>query len=293
MDTDADLDTLIQRKDHVNVLRYLRVHQLRRPELVLKHGRQMLGDDLQRATRTQPHMAALEQMIVASLDHQDHTTAQLALDRLVQLGVERSSARFRRLLAQCLDASGDTAGAQAVYKDLLKENPCSMTALQGEYCLYKAQVGHEVQAAEALDRILTQDPSHVPAWYEMAHLRMNLGDYKAATYCLQQVLLHAPTDPHLHVLLAECLVTSADGDAATLPLARQHYCQALELDPQHRRAQWGLLVTAQRSATVNNGDAHDADVAKALQAHATQALKASYQGTTMAGVVAGMVSGPE
>lgn len=283
MNTDADLETLIRRKDHLNVLRYLRVHQLRHPKVVVTHARAFLGHDLRRGAALET-LAALEQLCIASLDLNDHDTAQLALDRLVDAGVSRDSARFRRLLALCLHAARDVEGAQRIYQDLLQENPSNLTALQGKYLLHKGQVGHEQEAAQALNDVLQQDPSHLATWFELAQLKMRMGDYKAAAFSLEEILIHTPTDPFIHTLLAECY-TTVTGEPHLLSLARKHFCQALELNPEYRRAQWGLLLAANRSAATLTKDEHDVQVAQALQHHSAEALQTTYRGSALTNAV--------
>ena len=45
MDPNEDLPSLIQNKDNLGVLRYIRAHALREPKLVVSHGQALLGED--------------------------------------------------------------------------------------------------------------------------------------------------------------------------------------------------------------------------------------------------------
>ena len=294
MDTDADLPELIRRKDHLNVLRYIRLHKLREPELVVHHGRAGFGPDLRKqgGANKLAKIAALEQICLAALDGQDSELAQLCLTRIseaVGSGVE-DSARFRRLQGRVLEAATDYAGAQIVYEDLCKENSSNFMALKSKYCVHKAQVGHEAEATLALNEYLTQNPGDTAAWYELAKLRQSLGDFAGACFCLEEVLLESPSDASIHCQLAECYITAGGNERAML--ARRHMAQALELDPSHRRAQFGLIVAANAylETAGKTTDEHEIAVAKELIKFGAEKLLANYKGTPMLNAVKTLVT---
>ena len=294
MQTDDDLSTLIKKKDHLNVLRFVRLHELREPHVVVEHGQALLGKDLKKSggCDEMSRLAALEQLCLASLDVGETKLAETCLDRLKASGISKDSVRFRRLLARCLEAAGDISGAELIYDALLKENPSNSVARQRKYCLYRAQVGKEAEAATALNEYLQHNPADTAAWLELANLRMEIGDFKAAAYCLEEILLECPADATMQCNLAECYASLGQSGKTTeyLKLARQHFSQALELDPSSRRAQWGLLTTANEcivkalaSSSKKDGpiDEHDQLVAEALVKFAAEKLLASYKGTPL------------
>jgi len=312
MQTDEDLPTLIRRQAHYHVLCYLRVHQIRAPELVIEHAQALLGTDLNRRGgggvsslllfwRPQPNvtelarLAILEQTCLAALDcsssnnnsnHRD--LAALCLTRLQEAGVPKDSVRYRRLVARSLEAAGDYSGAELMYDELLQDNPANLVALRRKYCLYKAQVGKDEQAMTALNAYLQQNYGDTAAWYEMAQYRLEMGDYKSAAYCLEETLLGAPADVSIHTQLAE--VYASIGGIDHLLLARKHMAQALELDPDYRRAQFGLVAVANAylleeeaasKKTKKDLDEHQVAVAKELVKYGADAIHKSYKGTKM------------
>ena len=307
METADNLPTLIKRKEHLNVLRYIRVHELREPDLVLTHGKAWLGQDLHKLSNDKNNvarLAALEQICLAALDKHDPKTADQCLSRLREAGIPKESTRFRLLLARCLEAAAvddadDAAGAgdaNLVYSDLLKENPSNLMALKRKYCLLKAQVGKETEAVAALNRYLQQNYADTAAWYELAQLRMELGDYKGGAFCLEEVLLAAPVDPKLHCELAECYATIGSGTGGggggsssleNFALARKHMAQALELDPSSRRAQVGLVSVANayleeaEKAGKKGMDEFEIEVAKELVKYGAEEVLKSYKGSKL------------
>ena len=276
LQTDADLKTLIQQGDHLQVLRFLRVHQLRKPSVTLEHAQALLGPDLDQTNNTRidalSRLAILEQVCLAAVDNQQPDLANLALLRLKELSPESSataapgtksstmkdSARFRCLLGRCLEATEDYEGAKRLYNDLLKENPANLMALKRLYCVLRAQQQQQQSkeettdsspsitsemVMEALNNYLQQNYSDIAGWYELAHYRLDaLGDYKGAAYALEEVLLSVPSDTKIHVELAECYATVGGTD--NLLLARKHFAQALELNSTSKRAQFGLIASA-------------------------------------------------
>lgn len=281
MDTDADLETLIAQKDHVNVLRYVRVHQLRDPSLVVQHGqaalKQRWHDDVTR-------LAIYEQVALAALDLQDHTLSEECLSKLREMGVEKDSVRFRLLLARCMEALDDAAAATQMYDALLKENPANSCALKRKYCILKSQVGQDIAATAALNEYLQNNYSDTAAWCEMAKLRMEQGDFAKAIYAWEEVLLSAPTDPFVQASIAECYTTV--GGIENLEQARKHFCQALELDATYRRAQFGLVVAANAyleaagsASKKQQVDDFEVQVAKELVKFGAEQLIQTYKGT--------------
>lgn len=278
-----DLPTLIGRHDHLGVLRYLRVHELREPELAVEHGQKLLGKDLsKRIGDDETRLAALEQICLAALDLGQHDLADLCLNHLRNSGIDKDSVRFRCLLARCLEASRDYDDATKIYDALLKENPANLVALQRKYCIARATQQKPEKVIEALNEYLGQNMSDVSGWYEMSQIRMSLCDYKGAAYALEQVILGSPLDPEMHRLLAEVYATI--GGLANLTLARKHMAQALELDSSNVRAQFGLVAVAnqylEESAAVGKKDVdeHEVLVAKELVKYGASEVLKSYQG---------------
>jgi ER membrane protein complex subunit 2 len=272
-DDTADLATLVARNDHFHVLRYIRVHALREPELVVHHGKLWLdrGDGRldKKLNDNLARLAAIEQICLAALDLSDNDVdsqngvlARTCLDRLRDSDIEKESVRFRLLVARCLEAAQDYSGAEMIYNDLLKDNPANGMALKRLYCLARAVAtdAHGLEAAcTALQTYLEFNYSDTAAWYELARLRQEMGDFSRAAFCLQEVLLAVPADADLHVALAECYSTLASTTTTTTSsstssslsdleycmLARKHFAQALELDgPSNRRALFGLVVAS-------------------------------------------------
>ena len=285
MGPDEDLPTLIKRKEHLQVLRYIRAHELREPQLVIDHGKSLLGEKLTKTLDDQAaRLAALEQICLAALDRDDHDLAEACLAQLKEK-VPIESARFRRLLARCLEAAEDFEGANKIYDEMLKENPACLVSLQRKYCIARAQQKPPEEVIAALNDYLAQNMSDVSAWYEMWKLRMSVADFKGAAYALEQVVLGCPLDSKVHTLLAE--VYSTIGGLDNLILARKHMAQALELDATNMRAQFGIVSVANqyleeaKSAPKKSADEHEQQVAKELLRFGAAQVLESYKGTKM------------
>lgn len=245
MENDADLPTLMARQDHLNVLRYIRVHELREPELVVHHGLLLLtgtnNNDKDKkllnniklnsnsSINNLARLAALEQVCLAALDLQRLDLAQMCLERLrrdaggvVVDEKESSSVRLRHLTARCLEATQDYSGAQLIYQELIQENPSNLVALKRLYCIARAQVadtdggsGSMEDACNALHHYLEFNYADTAAWSELARLRMEMGDFKSAAFSLEEVILAMPADSDMHVALAECYSTLAASSSSS------------------------------------------------------------------------------
>jgi len=295
MGPDEDLDTLVAKRDHINVLRYIRCHQLREPALVLEHGKALLGSNLTKSlSDATVKLASLEQICLAALDIQDHTLADRCLDEISK-SVSKEAGRFRRLLARCLESAGATEDALKIYEDLVEDNPANVYALKRKYCILRSQPGKEPEAMEALNAALEQNPSDTSSWNEMARIRLEMGDYKGAAYSLEEVLLGSPLDASIHCRLAEVYATL--GGLGNLKLARKHMAQSLELDDSNsnRRALFGLVAVASSyleqvsKATKKGAEDADPEVAKEIVKYGGEKLLKMYKGTKLFAAVQAVV----
>lgn len=297
-----NLDTLAKAGDHLGVLRYIRAHELRKPEMVLFHGQQLLGENLSNVSSIKDDAvktAALEQICLSAIDTDNHALAEICLDELKKqtsnntnsgsddsiTDKSSSNVRYERLLGRCLEAANDYDGALSLYDKMLKENPSNLVALQRKYCILRSQMASgstEANAVvEALNEYLGQQLNDVSGWYEMSQLRLSLGDYKGAAFALEQVVLGCPIDADIHRQLGE--VYSTIGGSENISIARKHMAQALELDPTNVRAQMGLMYVANQyleesaGASKKNIDEHERSVAKELVRYGADEVLNSYK----------------
>ena len=300
-----DLPTLAARGDHLGVLRYVRAHKLREPKMVVAHGKLLLGASAKpdgsivvgggRRLGEVERLAALEQLCIASLDVGEISLAEACLDALragdPDSPVTKESARYRKLLGLCLEASGDFAGAEGVYDALLKDNPSNAHASKRKYCVLAAQPGKEEEARKALNEYLSSHPGDVAAWNAMAEVCLSVSDFKGAAYCYEEVVLGCPLDSTVHTKLGEAYCTA--GGLANAKLARKHLAQAVQLDSGNLRAWYGLISAAEGyldeverlSKGKKEAEEEGVEVAKELIKFGGERLLQFYKGSEMRGVV--------
>jgi len=271
MTSNQYLEAMIERSDNLGVLRHIRAHKLREPDLVLHHGSLLLGESDITAITAKPEgqpllasslfsksdlserLAVLEQLTLAALDTTNHDTssttafAERTLTQIREL-VGNDSVRYRRLLAQCLEREDNFAGALEIYDDLLEENPSNVHALRRKYCILRARqhlTGDEtgMEPREALNDYLERNGSDASAWAEMSKICAEVGDYAGAVYAGEEVVLSSPLNSEAHCTLGEWYATV--GGTENLKLAKKHLAQSLELDPGNLRATFALVSTAE------------------------------------------------
>jgi tetratricopeptide (TPR) repeat protein len=268
---EEDLSTLIDRHDHLNILRYIRAHKLRESELVVTHGSKLFGitvdDDIMNSdsavgiisisssgAKSLGHaeiLAALEQLCIASLDVGNIRLAEACLTAIRGGGdtsssppfVSQSSTRYRKLLGLYLEATGDYDGASSLYTQLLSENPSNSHAAKRQYCILAAQPNKEVEAVACLNEYLVSHPGDVAAWYQMYLVRLSVCDFVGAAFCLEEVILACPLDSNVHTLCGEAYATA--GGLSHSKLARKHLAMAIQLNPNNLRAWYGLLSASE------------------------------------------------
>jgi len=295
-----EVDRLAKAKDHLGVLTHIRANKLRQPQHVVAAGTALLGADVRRSggLGQSERLAVLEQMCMAAIDvgggGGGGASIELAERCLAEIkkSAPEDSARYRRLLGLCLEAAGDLSGAEQEYSDLLAENPANKFALKRTYCLLRAQPGKEVQAREAFNTLLESSGGDPAAWAEFGRVAQEAGDYKAAVYAWEEVVLACPLSAEVHCTLGELYATL--GGVANLRLARKHIAQSLDLDPSNTRALYALVASASayldelEKASKNKRNAEDdgAEVARELVKHGAEQLVKQYAGSKMQKVVA-------
>ena len=288
-----EVNRLVKAKDHHGVLTHIRANKLRQPQHVVAAGTALLGPEVRRSggLGLSERLAVLEQMVMASIDVGDMELAERCLGEIKKSAPE-DSARYRRLLGLCLEAAGDLNGAEQEYDDLLAENPSNKFALKRKYCILRAQPGKEVQAREAFNTLLESAGGDPASWAEFGRVAQEAGDYKAAIYAWEEVVLACPLSADVHCTLGELYATL--GGIANLRLARKHIAQSLDLDPANTRALYALVASASAyldeldRASKSKRDAEDdgAEVARELVKFGAEQLVKQYAGSKMQKVVA-------
>ena len=280
---EEDLPTLLGRNDHINILRYIRAHKLREPQLVIQHGTLLLDISLpdtngsatatggriqsNNSCRKLGHverLAALEQVCIAAYDLGDIDIAERCLmeleARLAAMAGSGGSTgdnippmgmRYKLLLALRHESLYEYQEAMSIYTTMLRENPANSYAAKRKYCCVLATTSSSPSsssssidgAIQELNEYINDHPGDIAAWYQMSQQCLSLCDYTSAAYCLEEVILGSPLDSTLHCQLAELYCTL--GGIEYSKLARKHMCMALHVEPNNLRAWYGLLAVSE------------------------------------------------
>lgn len=131
------------------------------------------------------------------------------------------------LLAQAveLDAVGDTAGAEAIYEQILMEYPNNDLALYNMGVL-RHFAGLVDEAADFYRRAIAANPQQVSAMYNLALLLRDEGDVDGSREAFEQILELRPDDANVLFQLGTMLVE--DGQVAD---GQDYIDLAREIDP--------------------------------------------------------------
>ena len=295
MGPEEDLPSLLSRNDHLNILRYIRAHKLREPNLVVTHGKSLLGFNLD-GSKSKPsqslddatRLAALEQLCIASLDINKNSLAEACLEA-IQGAMPNDSSRYRKLFGMFLESSGQYEEAARVYDALLADNPSNGYASKRKYCILASQHGKEEEAVKVLNEYLVMHPGDVAAWNQMAETCLSVSDFKGAAYSYEEIILGSPLDSNIHMKLGEVYSTVGD-----FTLARKHLSQAILLDANNLRACFGLIDASEgyleeiEKTNVKSKkelDDEGVQVAKELILFGAEKLMGHYNGTKMGKLV--------
>ena len=145
------------------------------------------------------------------------------------------------------EAAGEYGEAGKIYDDMLKENPANALVMKRKVCILKAQ-GKTVEAIKEVNKLITIFQADPSAWQELGELHLSLGNYKAAAFCYEELVLGDPMSYLHHCRLAELLYTV--GGADNLRAARKYFSQSLHLKPKNPRALVGVAMSAAALAKI-------------------------------------------
>lgn len=96
-----------------------------------------------------------------------------------EYGSSDAAAEYRWTMAQAQAKSGDLEGALAWARPIPSQNPDSFIARQAGFWVGKwaRKLGHEQEAKEAFERVITQYPYSYYAWRSAVMLGWNVGDF--------------------------------------------------------------------------------------------------------------------
>lgn len=303
---ETPLSTLIKNSDHHGILRHIRAHKLPNSSaLVVSHGEHLLKSKSWHSSLTEiERLASLEQIFVAALEEQNSELSKKALNEIhkevvvtASKDINGISVRYRKLLALSLESDEDYDRATEIYSNFLAENPSNSFAQKRKYCILKSQ-GKSKDARAALNTYLEDNGQDVGAWVEMANNCMEIGDFKGASYCYEEVVLTSPMDAKVHCILGELYSTM--GGKENLKLARKHLAMSLELEPNNLRAVFALVCAAETylqlvdeneaTNSINKKkksdfDEDDVEMAKDLYEYGVGKLSKIYKGTFMSSLL--------
>ncbi|CAM9676795.1 unnamed protein product [Ectocarpus sp. 12 AP-2014] len=256
-----------------DLLRFLRKEKIRRPDLCLQYGKQLLtygrslGDEL---------WVIHEQMVTAALDSGDVPTAHEHLQVLTRKFP--GSQRVRRLEGMRCEAEGSFAAAAAIYDEMVEANPANSLARKRQVAVLIAK-GDTAGAVKALNGYLAEFAADGEAWLQLAKLHIGALNYASAAFCYEELVLVAPSDHVVHCRLGEVYYTM--GGAENLMRARKHFSQSVDLlKAGNARGLHGLCQTCASLAAVKTSSkkltGKEVEVNQALHLFAATELRKAY-----------------
>ena len=249
---DANINAL-SRHESIDFLSKLRKSRINRPDIVYKVGSALIDGNFIRGGEI---WSMYEQVLIASLQMGDIQRAERYKDILAAKfgsggastsGDAEGSSRVSKLEGMIMEARGRDGceAALKLYGGILEANPANLPVMKRKATLLRSMGQHKA-ATEALHDIIKMYGSDVQAWGEMAELYIEVGDLQAGAFCLEELVLLNPMCVAYHTRLAECLYSQ--GTTQSLLKARKHYSISLNTQSANlnKRALYGLMATCRR-----------------------------------------------
>lgn len=172
-------------------------------------------------------------------------------------------AAAKAALAHALDAKGDTAGAEAAYREAVAAEPTSLSSVVGLATLLR-RTGRAAEAEPILKKAIDATPGAVEAYKEMARIKVALGRAQEAFADANLAAAMAENDPEAQALVTEVKVARAleDLGAGRTDLAIKDLTQLRDQDPSSAAIRLGL---GRAQIARRDGDAALAELQKAVE----------------------------
>lgn len=243
----------------ISLLKALRKSKIRRPDIVIKFGWQLIQSGL----RGNEIWTLYEQVFNAALDTGNMDLADNCLHQL--LSQFPKSSRVKLLVGMKNEAEENWVSALTLYDELITLNPANLIAMKRKVCVYKAQ-GNIKEMIEHLNLILGVFQSDITSWLELAETYASLCDYQSSAYCYEEVILILPTNTSYHTRLAEVYYTQGGQDGYMK--ARRHYTIAINLEGIQKcslRTLYGIVSTCKALRTIKkHQSSQEGSVSEAL-----------------------------
>jgi tetratricopeptide (TPR) repeat protein len=166
-------------------------------------------------------------------------------------------------LGHALDARGDTAGAEAAYREAVAAEPTSITSAVGLATVLR-QTGRAAEAEPLLKKAIDASPGAVEAHKEMARVKIALGRAQEGLADANLAAAMAENDPEAQALVTEVKVARAleDLGAGRTDLAIKDLTQLRDQDPNSAAIRLGL---GRAQIARRDGDAALAELQKAVE----------------------------
>jgi tetratricopeptide (TPR) repeat protein len=161
----------------------------------------------------------------------EHAQRAVKADRDNLLAHETLSELYRMQIgARGVDAVRDAA---AELEEMLRVRPTDLRTLQF-VAMYYTEIGDDAQAVEAWKRYLALDPGNYEAYVRLGMHQRSMGLAKDAASSFREALQLRPDSADAHSALGDALATESP------EIAREHYEQAVEIEPGNLRVQLAL-----------------------------------------------------
>lgn len=129
------------------------------------------------------------------------------------VSLDATSLLARENLAVALRHSGDLAGAEREYGEILRRDPGHVAARYG-LGVVLARTGRDAEAVAAYRRVLEIDPEHEDSRFNLANSLRRIGSYDEAIESYRLVIAADPTHSAAHAGEALCWIARGDDGRA-------------------------------------------------------------------------------
>ncbi|KAI8912476.1 hypothetical protein EDD86DRAFT_111716 [Gorgonomyces haynaldii] len=202
------------------------------PLHIVDLGLQVLDSRLEHTERLQ----IIEQVVIAAIECGKLELAKTQL-QVLESQMPKEYSRLKRLQGLLLEATGNVKKAQAIYEEILADNPGNVMIAKRLAMSFLTE-NNRPEAIAHLVTYLDTFMQDADAWTTLAQLYLEERMFQQAKYCYEELMLLKPKH-HLYQLRYADVVASM----GRFELAVKYYCAAVESVSESVHGWYGIRST--------------------------------------------------
>ncbi|ANQ10598.1 Uncharacterized protein PCOAH_00050350 [Plasmodium coatneyi] len=204
-------------------------------ELIIYYGMKLLKKNIRKNSFFK--WSLYEHILKASIELNLTEYVDMCFNKLNEKFGKLDGKKLNILKGMVYESKNKNREALDIYKNYLCKDSCDNLIRARIVSLKKTIENDTNQIVQLLNEHLKEFPVDIEAWHELAEIYLTDCLYSYALYCLEEILLHLPTNLYYILTCAELHYTINQFE-----ISSKYFCLAIKLQSNNLRGLWGIIM---------------------------------------------------